>query len=107
MDTPKAIQRVRQYADLICQEMKPSKVLLFGSYARGDWRNDSDIDVAVGVEKIEGDYLKAAGRLHKLAWPIDYRIEPHLLESGDDPSGFLEHILKHGIVIYDRDHPAA
>lgn len=78
--------------------------MLFGSYVRGNWHEESDIDVAIIVEKIEGDYLKTSARLHGLAWPIDYRIEPHLLESGNDPSGFLEHILKHGIVVYDRDH---
>lgn len=84
--------------------MNPLKVVLFGSYARGDWRHDSDIDVAVVVKKIEGDFLKAAARLHRLAWPIDFRIEPILFEDGsNDPSGFLEHILKHGIVVYDCD----
>lgn len=81
--------------------------MLFGSYARGDWRGDSDIVVAIVVAKIEGNFLKVLGRLHKLAWPIDYRIEPHLLESGNAPSGFLDHILKNGIVVYDRDHPEA
>lgn len=87
--------------------MQPFKVVLFGSYARGDWRQDSDIDVAVIVEKVEGDILNLAARLHALAWPIDYRIEPLLFEQDNDPSGLLEYVLQNGIVIYDQNMPVS
>ena len=34
------------------------KAYIFGSYARGDWRIDSDIDVAVEIEKRQNDENK-------------------------------------------------
>ena len=34
------------------------KIILFGSYAKGTYRDDSDIDIAVIFEKVEGSFLK-------------------------------------------------
>jgi predicted nucleotidyltransferase len=53
------------------------KVLLFGSWAKGNPKEWSDIDVAVVID--EKDHLKRldiGSRLIHLAFPIDSRIEP-------------------------------
>lgn len=61
---------------------------------------DSDIDIAVIVDKLDGDYLDQQARLFKLRRSVDLRIEPVLIEYGQDPSGFLKEIMDTGHVIY-------
>ncbi len=38
--------------------------------------------------------------LYKLRRHVDDRIEPILIDSNEDKSGFLDEILKHGQIIY-------
>ena len=33
--------------NIIVSKVKPDKIILFGSYARGDYRKDSDIDILI------------------------------------------------------------
>ncbi len=47
MDKRQVVDIVKKYALVVNENMKPKKVILYGSFARGDWREDSDIDVAV------------------------------------------------------------
>ena len=81
----------------------PNKIILYGSFAKGNWNENSDIDVAIIVDKIEDDYLVLMKKLNKLTRDIDYRIEPVLLEPKDDISGFLTSVLHTGLLIYDVD----
>jgi predicted nucleotidyltransferase len=76
------------------------KVILYGSYAKNEQREHSDIDVVVVVDEIGNDFLDSASKLFKLAREIDDSIEPKLLEDKYDPSGFLEHITTTGITVY-------
>ncbi|MBF0242049.1 MAG: nucleotidyltransferase domain-containing protein [Desulfamplus sp.] len=91
---------VSRLAELVKDNFPVKKVILFGSYAKGYAREDSDIDVAVLIDKIDGDFLSAETRLFQLRRNIDTRIEPVLIEDTDDFSGFLEEILKTGEIIY-------
>lgn len=74
-------------------------IILFGSYASGMEREDSDIDVAVVVDSIQEDFFTYAPILWKLGREIDDRIEPILLDKENDDSGFLQQIQKTGLVI--------
>lgn len=100
LDQATAIKHAKQYAQLVAELLKPLKIILFGSYAKGNWNENSDIDIAVVVSKIDDDYLSISAQLNKLTRGIDNRIEPVLLQQGDDPSGFLSSILKTGITLY-------
>ncbi len=99
MDQTAVINLLREYKVLLSRYYKLHSVYLFGSYARGTNREDSDIDVAVVVDKLEGDYLSYAPLLWKLRRQIDNRIEPVLFETDKDPAGFLEEIKRTGIEI--------
>lgn len=75
------------------------KVILYGSYANGTYKVDSDIDVAFFVKEINSNYWQLSARLFELADKIDYRIEPVIINAATDKSGFAEHIFKNGIAI--------
>lgn len=100
MDQQSAIAAVEKYAVLVRKHFPVLKVILVGSYARGDQRVHSDIDVAVVVEKLEGDFLTSAALAQRLIRDIDLSIEPILLVDEYDPSGFLAHIESTGITVY-------
>jgi predicted nucleotidyltransferase len=93
------IKKLKKYKLLLSQHMKIDKLVLFGSYAKGTAQNDSDVDVAIIIDKITGDYFSTTPLLWKLRREIDDRIEPILFEKNHDNSGFLEEILKTGIII--------
>ena len=79
--------------------MKFDEMILFGSYARGNAREDSDVDVAVVVKTLTGDYFSTRPLLWRIRREVDDRIEPVLIEKTHDESGFLSEIMKTGVVI--------
>jgi len=91
--------KVKRYAEVVRNTMPVKMIILYGSYARGTERMTSDIDVAVVVDKIEGNYLEQSAQLFHLIRGIDSRIEPVLLSGNEDRSGFLSSILKYGKII--------
>ncbi len=103
MDKEQAIELVKKYADIIKSSFNIKKVVLYGSYASGKQTADSDIDVAVVVDKINYNILDAEAKLYKLRRELDLRIEPILLDEREDVSGFKDEVLKTGIVVYQRN----
>jgi len=101
MDKATVINRVRAYSEIVRKHFPVKAVILFGSHAQGTARPESDIDVAVIVERIEQDFLESAAKLCYLRNDLDENIEPHLFEAGHDPSGFLAEILRTGEVIWE------
>ncbi len=99
MDQAAVIEKLTRYKLLLNQHYNVNSLFLFGSYATGKQREDSDIDVAVIVNELTGDFLTYAPLLWKLRRQIDPRIEPILFEVGKDPNGFLEEIKNTGIEI--------
>ncbi len=99
MDKAEAINKVKKYTALLRDYIDLEKVYLFGSYAKGNFRGDSDIDVAIVVKKVEGDFFSINPLLWKLRRQIDDRIEPIIIEREKDFAGFLTIIQKDGIEI--------
>jgi len=103
MDKTAAIESVRKYAERVRRDFNVNKVILFGSHAKGTAREDSDIDVAVVFESIDGDYLDVITRLTRIRRDVEHRIEPVVLEELNDQSGFLKEITKSGVIIYSKE----
>ena len=106
---PNAIDRVVQ---TIVNAKKPLKIVLFGSQAQGKSRWDSDIDLLVVMEA-EGlprqRALEVRRLFKKLPCPMDLFVcTPSEVAYWQDlPSSFISHILKHGVVLYEREPEAA
>jgi len=93
------INKLKKYKKLLSEHVIFDELILFGSYARGTASEDSDMDVAVVVDELQGDYFSIRPLLWKIRRQIDDRIEPIILEKQHDESGFLSEIKKYGIQI--------
>lgn len=99
MDKTEVIKKLKKYKKLLSKHLIFDELILFGSYAKGTASKDSDMDVAVVVDSLQGDYFLIRPLLWKVRREIDDRIEPVLLEKQHDDSGFLSEIKKYGIQI--------
>ena len=100
MDKTDALDVVKRYAELLKIHFEFSKVILFGSYVKGNPRKDSDIDIAVVFSDYDNRMNKQV-ELMKLTRQVDTRIEPHPFRECEfdlsDP--FVNEILSYGIEV--------
>jgi predicted nucleotidyltransferase len=99
MDKNEIINIAKKYKEYIKTKIDFDELFLFGSYAKGNPREHSDIDIAVVVDTFSGDYMKTVQQLWLLRKDIDVRIEPILIIKSEDIPGFLEEIKRTGILI--------
>lgn len=92
---------VKEYAELLKQEVSLDQVYMFGSYAKGTYNDNSDIDIAVVARDFTGDRFEDSLKLRKLRRKIDCRIEPHPIKSEnfDMTNPFIREIVDTGIRI--------
>ncbi|WP_019851039.1 nucleotidyltransferase domain-containing protein [Desulfitobacterium sp. PCE1] len=90
-----------KYAANLKKHLDLHSVYLFGSYANGKNRQDSDIDVAVVAEGFSGDIIEDTHMLMKLRRNIDNRIEPHpfSLHEFTVNNPFVREIINNGIKV--------
>ncbi len=99
MNRGEAIDRVRAYRLLLQDHFPLESVYLFGACASETYSGEGKIDVAVVVDRIEGDYFSVSPLLWQLRKKVDDRIEPVLIERDFDDSVFLGEVIKNGIEI--------
>jgi predicted nucleotidyltransferase len=97
MDKTDALRIAQRYADAVNENFNYIRIILFGSYAKGNYNDDSDIDIAV-VFKDYGNISDMQLELMRLRRKIDSRIEPHpFRESEFELSNpIVSEILKYG-----------
>jgi len=97
-----AIVIAKKYLSLLKKKnISFERVYLFGSFAKGNQKEYSDIDLAIFAEEWTPDIIEAQMMLMRLRSHVDYSIEPHpfRLSDLDDPDPLIEEILKHGKLI--------
>lgn len=99
MDKKEAIKTANKYKELLQTNFDIEKIYLFGSYANGKFNKDSDIDIAVVLNKFDDDYLELRRKFWTIRRKVDVRIEPVIFEKNIDPTGFLNEIVRTGIEI--------
>lgn len=95
-------EKINKFIESVIPEYNPEKIVLYGSYAKGTNNENSDIDIAVIVDEVKESFLEKEARLYKIRRGIDANIEPILLERNSDKSGFINHILSYGQVLFTR-----
>ena len=76
------IKTVKRYLDAVSKDYHIEGAFLFGSYANGTNRAESDIDVAILLNNIDNRFL-ARVNLGKYTWDVDTRIEPHPIQTDE------------------------
>lgn len=102
LDRAAVIKMAEQYAEEVEKILNTKAIVLFGSYAKGTAKTDSDIDIAVILDDFTGDYLEISKQLYKLRRNISADIEPVLLDSARDKSGFVSEVLRTGWILKTR-----
>lgn len=104
MDTQQAVAAAKKYSDVVSKRFKVREIRLFGSRAdrTAPVKDDSDIDIAVVVDSLDTDFLDFSRELYRIRRDISMLIEPVLLISDKDASGFLAEIRATGQVLYSR-----
>ncbi|WP_223653289.1 nucleotidyltransferase domain-containing protein [Hymenobacter psoromatis] len=98
-----ALARAKAFAEAICQQhIGLRQVILFGSYARNEQRQFSDIDVALVADEFTGFGFQDVGLLGDAAIRKEFiDIEPHTFSPAQftDWNPFVQEIKRTGIVI--------
>jgi len=77
MDKIKAVKVIKKFIETLKQEgISVDRVILYGSYASGRMRPDSDIDVAVVSRNFGKDRVEEGMNLFRIAGKIDSRLAP-------------------------------
>ena len=100
---------LKAYISDLEKDLAIQRVVLFGSYAQGDYRTDSDIDVAVFSDSFRGrrfvdavSFLLSKSRRHRVDLePLGFTFEEYLDSEGND---FVQQIKKEGVEIYSDGH---
>ena len=98
MDKEQAIKLVKEYNEAINGLFDEPRVYLFGSYSKGNANKDSDIDVAVVIPELKGDWFTIVPKLWSATRKVSTLIEPVLLEDVH-PSPLYDDVMRTGIAV--------
>ncbi|MCD8266203.1 MAG: nucleotidyltransferase domain-containing protein [Prevotellaceae bacterium] len=98
MDKGEAIELARKYKALVAEHLPLKELYLYGSYSKGGYTEESDIHIAVVVERLGDNNFKDASMLWGLGRKVSYLIEPVLLTE-DVNNPLYYDILRTGIRI--------
>ena len=77
MDKDQALKIIKKFVKRLREEgISVDRVFLYGSYAAGQGRGDSDIDVAIVSKDFGKDRVEEGMALYRIAGKVDTRLEP-------------------------------
>lgn len=79
-------------------------VYLYGSFAAGTFRADSDIDIAVFMEEGEACELNTYLHLNRRIGrsPFDVQLQVFSCDELEDPSGIVEEVVSNGMILFEQ-----
>lgn len=92
---------VSKFVNLVANEFPIKSVYLFGSYAKGEAEEYSDIDLAVVSDNFEGSRFFDKEKLNKyiLKTSIDLEIHPFRTMDFTEDNPFVKEIIQTGLKI--------
>jgi predicted nucleotidyltransferase len=99
-----ALKEARLFYERIKPELPIKKIFLYGSYAGGNPRDESDIDIGVVLDSSKTRDIFSSGLLlWQVAHEIDVRIEPFCILSDEydscEPASILAEIKRTSIIV--------
>ncbi len=100
-------EKVQAAIQKIVEVRHPRRIILFGSYIRGDGGRDSDLDILVVTDEVVGGSRCESVRIRRLlkgiTMPMDILVisERQLDEVADVPGMIYREALTHGEVVYE------
>jgi len=96
------INTIKRFKERIRTELSIKRVILFGSYASGNFSHESDIDVCVIAGNVTNNF-QAMLQIAPRAVEVDARIEPVVFSDEEfeeaQSFGLLREIKSHGLEI--------
>ncbi len=97
---------IQEAVDLLRKAAKPKKIILFGSYARGEPREDSDLDFLVVEKELKArrmEMVRLRRILRPLRIPVDIIVvsEQVFNEWADTPGTVIYEAAFEGRVLYE------
>jgi predicted nucleotidyltransferase len=101
-------ERIQAYCDAVGREFRPSKIILFGSYAYGKPGPDSDVDLLVVMPFRGSDVTKAIQIRSRFdtPFPMDLivRKPEFVAQRQQERDMFIELVVSQGQVLYESQH---
>ena len=94
-----SIEKIKNIVRDVASQYGVERVTLFGSYARGDMKPESDIDLRIDKGRIRG-YFQLSGFQLDLEERLNMHVD--LLTTGSLNEKFLKRIKKDEIVLYEQ-----
>lgn len=98
MDKEQAIELARKYKTAIAERLPLKALYLYGSFSKGTYHANSDIDIAVVVDRLSDDYFEDTPLLWRIRRKVSNLIEPVLLTE-DMGNPLYADIVKTGTLI--------
>jgi predicted nucleotidyltransferase len=97
---------VRVPVERLVRALAPTRILLFGSYAKSSQQQGSDVDLlVVTATQVDAAGTKRARQLVASNFPpvdLVFCTEADVEGAAGNPSPFLMSILEHGVLLYER-----
>lgn len=94
-----SIEDIKRAVNKLASEYGVERVYLFGSYARGDAKPDSDVDLRIDKGELKG-LFQLSGFYLDLEEALNINVDVLTTDSLDN--NFLEKISKEEIMIYEH-----
>jgi predicted nucleotidyltransferase len=97
---------IQKATDILRQTAQPRKIILFGSYSRGEQTDESDVDllvVEVSVPDIVAEMVRLRRALRSLRIPVDVIVidEGSYQEWSSTPGNILFEAASEGRMLYE------
>jgi predicted nucleotidyltransferase len=100
---------VKRFLNLIIKKFNLKKIIIFGSFARGDYHKGSDLDLVI-VGEFKDRFIDRIGKIIELN-DSDLEIEAMVYTEEEfqkmiqERRPFIEQVLEEGMVVYEkREH---
>lgn len=99
-------EAIAKYQEKVIRELRPRKIILFGSFARGDFNEGSDVDLIVIGDWHQDflDRIKVLLDMNQFGLPLEPvgYTEQEFEQMANEGNRFVSEVMATGKVVYSR-----